>query len=181
MTKKTKRILFALWIAGLIMTLAVGLSIAAQDKMDGLSSQDSSFVKDAAMGGMMEVELGKLAGTQASSEDVKNFGQRMVTDHSKANDELKSIADKKGIALPGSVNKSQQKIIDKLSKKNGADFDRAYMKDMVKDHKMDVKAFEKQSKKGTDPDLKAFAAKTLPTLQDHLQSAQQINDQLKSK
>ncbi len=83
--------------------------------------------------------------------------------------------------LPASLDKHHQKMVDKLSKKSGADFDRAFMKQMVKDHKDVVKAFEKESKKGTDPDLKAFAAKTLPTLQDHLQSANQINDQLKSK
>jgi putative membrane protein len=126
---------------------------------------------DAAMGGMMEVELGRMAAQQGSSDAVKQFGQRMVDDHSKANEELMSLASSKGITLATTMDEKQHKDMMKLQAMTGADFDRAYSKMMLSDHKKDVSEFEKQSTKGTDPDLKAFASKTLPTLKEHLQMA----------
>ena len=151
----------------------------AQDKAGApVSSQDRSFVKSAAMGGMYEVKAGQVAASQGASDAVKNFGQRMVTDHGNANTELMDIAKQKGLAVPAELDKKFQKKIDALSKKSGADFDRAYIKEMVKDHKEDIKAFDKQAKKGKDPDLKAFASKTLPTLQEHLKLAQQAEKEL---
>ena len=133
---------------------------------------DNTFVMKAARGGMAEVKLGQLAVDKASSEDVKKFGQTMVDDHSKANDELKQIAAGKGINLPDSLDSKHQATYDRLSKLSGATFDRAYMKEMVADHKEDVSEFRKESTKGTDPEVKAFAAKTLPTLEHHLEMAQ---------
>ena len=133
---------------------------------------DNNFVMKAAQGGMAEVKLGQLAVDKASSEDVKKFGQTMVDDHSKANDELKQIAAAKGINLPDSLDGKHQATYDRLSKLSGAAFDRAYMKDMVADHKEDVSEFRKESTKGTDPEVKAFATKTLPTLEHHLEMAQ---------
>ena len=143
----------------------------SQAGMGSLNSQDSKFLMDAAMGGLMEVELGRVATQQASSAAVKQFGQRMVDDHSAANTELTSLATSKGVTLPTALDEKNQEHVTKMSAMSGADFDRAYMKMMVSDHNKDVSEFEKESTKGTDPDLKAFASKTLPTLQEHLQMA----------
>ena len=176
-----------------------------------LSNDDKKFVMEAGHGGMMEVELGKLATQKAMSDEVKQFGQRMVDDHSKANDELMQLASSKGIMMnhPTGSNstaggadsqmsgsnaqssgsntmsgqgsnasgddakmmKKHQEMVSKLSALSGAEFDRKYMEHMVKDHEKDVAAFERESTKGSDSDIKAWAAKTLPTLREHLQMA----------
>jgi putative membrane protein len=136
-----------------------------------LSAEDSAFVTKAAQGGMAEVELGNLAQQNGSSDTVKQFGKRMVGDHTKANDELKTLASDKGVSLPTALDAKSQATKDRLSKLSGAAFDRAYMQDMVTDHQQDVAEFRKQSTRGTDPDLKAFASKTLPTLEEHLKLA----------
>jgi|SRR5215831_2301018 len=138
------------------------------------SAKDSSkFATNAAQGGMAEVELGRLATQRAGDASVREFGARMVADHSRANSELKSIAGQKGIQLPTEMNSEQKSEMDKLGKMSGPDFDKEYMSAMLKDHETDVKDFETQSKDGNDPEIKAFAGKTLPTLQQHLQMAQQ--------
>ncbi|HEX2272167.1 MAG TPA: DUF4142 domain-containing protein [Pyrinomonadaceae bacterium] len=139
-----------------------------------LSSQDRNFLMDAAMGGMMEVELGRLATQQGASDAVKQFGQRMVDDHSKANTELMSLASSKGITLPAELDEKHRGHVTKLSGMSGTEFDRAYAKMMLDAHQKDVSAFERQSTRGVDPDLKAFAGKTLPTLQEHLQMARAL-------
>ena len=144
-----------------------------------LARGDRKFVEEAAAGGMAEVAMGNVAQQKAGNDAVKQFGSRMVTDHTKANDELKSIASNKGIELPSSPTKGQQRDIEKMGKKSGADFDKDYMKHMVSDHKKDVKEFQKEAKSGKDPELQAFAQKTLPILQEHLQQAQTVNDQVK--
>jgi putative membrane protein len=140
-----------------------------------MSSADTKFMKTAAMGGMEEVELGKLAAQKASSQDVKNFGQHMVDDHSKANDQLTQLATQKGVTLPTAMSTMQKHDMDKLSKLSGAAFDSAYVSMMVKDHKKDVADFQKESKSGKDSDLKSWASTTLPTLQDHLKMVQGIS------
>ena len=139
-----------------------------------LSAADQKFVKKAAQGGMAEVELGKLATQKASSDDVKKFGQRMVDDHTKANDQLKQIAGNKGISLPTDLDAKDQALKDRLSKLEGEQFDRAYMKNMVRDHTKDVSEFRKESTSAKDSDLKNFASQTLPTLEDHLKEAKNI-------
>jgi putative membrane protein len=136
------------------------------------SNPDRQFVMDAAQGGMAEVELGQLATQKASSDAVKQFGQRMVTDHGKANDELKTLAQSKSITLPTDIGAKHKATKDKLEKLSGAAFDRAYMQEMVSDHRKDVSDFRKESQSGKDPDVKAWAAKTLPTLEEHLKMAQ---------
>jgi putative membrane protein len=136
------------------------------------ASPDRTFAMKAARGGLAEVELGRIASQNASDESVRQFGQHMVDDHSKANDELKQIASSKGIALPSAPSGKDKKTADRLRKMNGADFDRAYMKDMVADHEADVAEFEREARSGQDADLKAFAEKTLPALKEHLQMAQ---------
>jgi len=144
----------------------------------GGAAADQAFVKEAAIGGMAEVELGRLAADKASSADVKKFGQRMVDDHSKANDELKMVAMNKNITLPTAVDAKHKATEDRLSKLSGDAFDRAYMREMVADHVKDVAAFKRESQAGRDADVKAFATKTLPTLQDHLQMARMTDQQV---
>jgi putative membrane protein len=140
---------------------------------------DHSFVEKAAIGGMAEVELGNLAQQKASSDQVKQFASRMVQDHGKANDELKQIASSKGMDLPTALDKKHRGDVDRLGKMSGAQFDRAYMSHMVDDHKKDVADFKKASTSAKDSDVKGFASKTLPTLQEHLQLAQKTNDAVK--
>ena len=149
-------------------------AMGEQTSMSNLASHDRDFIMDAAIGGLEEVELGQIAAQKGTSEAVKQFGQRMVDDHSKANTELMTLAQSKGITLPTALDEKHQKDVTKLSALSGAEFDRAYSKMMLSDHTKDVSEFEKQSTKGTDPDLKAFAAKTLPTLQEHLQMARAL-------
>jgi putative membrane protein len=165
-------------------TAAVLLSVApafaqkttpATTKTAGQAAADHQFAMKAAQGGLAEVELGRLATEKASSDEVKKFGQRMVDDHSKANDELKSEAQKKNITLPSSVDAKDKALMDRLSKLSGAAFDRAYMSAMVKDHRTDVAEFQNEASNGHDADLKAWAAKTLPTLQDHLKQAESVD------
>jgi putative membrane protein len=141
-------------------------------RSSGQQSTDHEFVMEAARGGMAEVELGQLASQKAQSEQVKQFAQRMVTDHGKANDELKSIAQQKSITIPSTLDAKHKAKMDKFSKMSGAEFDRAYMQDMLQDHRKDVNDFRKESQSGKDPEVKAWAAKTLPTLEEHLRLAQ---------
>ncbi len=144
-------------------------------------SADSKFVMDAAKGGMAEVEMGKMAADKATNPDVKQFGQKMVDDHSKANDELKQVASAKGITLPSAVDPAQKAAMDKMAKLSGDAFDKAYVADMVKDHKKDVAEFQKEANGGKDPEVKAFASKTLPTLQEHLKMIQELNAKVAGK
>lgn len=146
------------------------------------SAKDSAkFANEAAQGGLAEVELGRLAAQKAADPSVREFGQRMVADHSKASAELKAIAARKGMQLPNNINSEQKSEMDKLAKLSGAEFDKEYMSAMVKDHEDDVKAFETQSKEGNDAEVKAFAARTLPTLQDHLQMAREAAQKVGAK
>jgi putative membrane protein len=146
------------------------------------SAKDSTkFATNAAQGGMAEVELGRLATQRAGDALVREFGARMVADHSRANAELKSIAAKKGIQLPADINSDQKSEMDKLAKMSGPEFDKEYMSAMLKDHETDVKDFDTQSKEGNDAEIKAFAGKTLPTLQQHLSMAQQAAQKVGAK
>jgi len=180
--------------AGIVLLVATGAASAqatgsattnaagtnATSSTAKLSSADKSFVEKAAIGGMAEVQMGQLAKQKAASDQVKQFGSRMVDDHSKANDELKQVASSKGITLPTDLDAKHKNKMAKLEKLSGAQFDRAYMDDMVADHKEDVAEFQKQAKSGQDPDIKGFASKTLPTLQEHLNMAQSTDKSVKS-
>jgi len=146
-----------------------------------VSKSEVKFVEEAAAGGIAEVELGKLAGQKAQNADVKKFAERMVSDHTKANEQLKPIAAAKNIALPSGPDKKHQKEMDELARLDGEKFDREYMKHMVSDHKKDVKEFEKEAKKGKDDDVKNFASSTLPTLEEHLRLAENTNNTVKGK
>jgi|SRR5581483_5343274 len=144
-----------------------------------VDKDDARFAVEAANGGMAEVGMGKLAEQLAANPKVKSFGEMMVNDHSKANDELKKLARDKNITLPEAISLDEQKTETDLSKKKGKDFDKAYVSNMIDDHKKDVKAFEDAIKNLKDPDLKAFAEKTLPTLKHHLNSIEAIHDSMK--
>jgi len=146
-----------------------------------LSPADRKFFTDASQGGMLEVELGKIAAAKGSNPDVKTFGQRMVDDHSKANDQLKDLAAKKDVKLLGKLSPAKQKMVDKYNKLSGAAFDSSYMSHMVTDHKEDVAEFKKEAKNGKDADLKSWAGTTLPTLEDHLKMAQETNSKLHAR
>jgi putative membrane protein len=135
-------------------------------------SADHTFIMKAAEGGMAEVELGKLAQDKGASDQVKQFGKKMADDHGKANDELKTLAQNKNITLPADLDAKDKALKTRLEKLSGPAFDRAYMQAMVKDHRADVSEFKKEASSGKDPDVKAFASKTLPTLESHLQLAQ---------
>ena len=140
---------------------------AAVATKGALSAQDSHFVSEAAKGGMMEVAGGKNAAKHAQNANVKQFGNRMVTDHSKANNELKAIASNKGIKLPGSASAPKWSS------------DKAYMDMMVQDHEQDLAAFKTEASRGTDPDLKAFAGRTSKVVAEHLKMAKQVDGELK--
>jgi putative membrane protein len=173
-------------LVAVVLTLAwfIPVSRAANEagEKKKMSAKDTKFIENAAAGGQMEVDLGKNAVEKGSSDDVKKFGQTMVDDHSKANDELKQLASQKGVDLTKSMDKAMKKSekqIEKLNKDTGEAFDKAYMDGMVKDHEKDVKEFEEASKDADDADLKAWAGKTLPTLQSHLQTAKDIQGKMK--
>ena len=174
MSKKSNPFVLAA-VTGL---LALAPAFATTSAKSSLKSYDKKFVWTAAAGGMEEVQLGQLAVQKAANPDVKSFGQRMVDDHSKANDQLKSLAGQKGVTVPTTLPAAEKKDVAKLSKLSGAAFDRAYMSMMVKDHKKDVSEFAKESKQAKDSDVKSFAQSTLPTLRDHLKMAEDTYSKL---
>jgi putative membrane protein len=170
---------FVLVLAFLIAAV-VGRAADTKSTSAKLSSDDSNFVKEAAQGGLMEVQLGKLAQEKATNEKVKQFGKRMEQDHSKANEELKKIASDKGVQLSNNLDKKHKSKVDKFAKLSGADFDKKYIDDMVSDHKEDINKFQRESEKAKDADLKKFASQSLPTLQEHLQLAESTAQQMKT-
>ena len=173
----------------LIGVAALGLSAVASlsygaDPMTGATggnvpSADRTFIQKAAIGGMTEIEASKLAQEKGSSPAVKDYAAQMIADHTKASEQLTQIASSKGVTPPATLDSSHKSDVDKLGQKSGADFDKAYMKQMVSDHKTTVSLFEKEAKGGKDGDLKQFAGTTLPTLQQHLQMAQNDEKNLK--
>lgn len=132
------------------------------------STADQRFAKEAAGGGMAEGKLGQLAADKGSSNFVKQFGQKMVDDHAKANDNLKSVASKNNITLPDNMPAKDQALYDRLSKLSGKQFDSAYIAAMKTDHKGDIAAFKREANSGTAPDVKEFASGILPVIQQHL-------------
>jgi putative membrane protein len=141
-------------------------------------SADTKFATAAALGGMEEVELGRLAAQKGASDEVRQFGQRMVDDHSKANQDLTQVASAKGLTLPSALDAKHQADVQKLSALSGDKFDREYVGMMVKDHRKDVAEFQKESTGGADADIKSFAARTLPVIQEHLQMIERIRDKM---
>jgi putative membrane protein len=170
---KTKiRIVSQLYILALVIgAISLAGAVRAADSNatseSSLSEKDKTFMKKAAKGGMMEVAMGQIAEQKGQSEDVKSFGKRMVTDHGKANDELKSIASKKGVQLP--------------TKEHTAKWtsDKAYIDMMVTDHEKDLAEFKEEASSGSDPDVKKFADDTAKVIQEHLDQVKEIQGKLK--
>ncbi|MEP6675765.1 MAG: DUF4142 domain-containing protein [Ferruginibacter sp.] len=151
-------------------------------KFDSTNTEgDAKFAVTAADGGMLEVKLGQLAQANGSSAGVKDFGKMMVTDHSKGGDELKALAQKYNITIPAALSNDAQKTYDELAAKKGADFDKAYTKDMIDDHEEDIKLFQKEANDGNNGDLKTWASATLPTLQHHLDAIKSLQETTKNK
>jgi putative membrane protein len=163
----------------LFIAAFAALSLSALQAAE--SAADTKFANDAAIGGLMEVELGKIAEKNATSPQVKEFGAMMVTDHGKANEELKGIAAGKGIQIPAELPKAKQAMVEKLSKVTGEEFDKTYVADMVKDHKKDLAEFQKAAKNLDDPQLKAFAEKGTGMIEHHLQRIEAIQADLNKK
>ena len=160
-------------------SLAQNADQAKNTKSKAGGSSDAQFAMKAAQGNMAEVALGQLATQKSQNDDVKKFGQRMVDDHQKAQQDLEGVASKNNLTLPTAVNAQQKAEQQRLKKLSGAAFDRAYMQMMVKDHTKDVAEFKKEANSSTaNADLRDFAKRTYPTLDDHLTNAKAVNDSL---
>jgi putative membrane protein len=144
-----------------------------------VNKADAKFAVEAANGGLAEVELGQLAQQKAVNPQIKDFGAMMITDHSKANDQMKVLAKNKGISLPATPSRDEQQLKNDLSSKSGDSFDKAYVKAMIKDHREDIKTFQEAIKSLHDADLKNFAVNTLPVLQKHLDAIEKIDKDMK--
>ncbi len=179
----TKSLTHTLAVTGFIVTFGLALVTArkAQPQTTRAVNGDQEFAMKAASGGMTEVKLGQLAMERGTNPAVKAFGQRMVTDHSKANDELKALVMHDNISLPSNPSSSDQAAYDRLSKLSGKQFDDAYATAMVKDHEEDIAEFQRESTSGTNDRLKSFAAKTLPTLESHLQQAKEMEKSVRAE
>jgi putative membrane protein len=139
-----------------------------------LSTSDAAFLTTAARGGMAEVELGQLAQRNGGSAAVRRFGQRMVEDHGRANQEMAALAQRKQTAPPTGIGAEHQQTYDQLARLRGAAFDRAYAQAMVQDHQEDLREFQAEAQNGTDPDVRALAARGVPMLEEHLRMAQRL-------
>jgi len=156
------------------LLLSATISVSSAFAAGELKHRDHEFVEDAAKSGMAEVDISKVAVDRATNPDVKSFAEMMVSDHTGANTELTSLASTKNVALP-----ADKTNVEKWSERSTKDFDQEYVDKMIHDHKHAIDLFEKESKDGTDADLKAFADKTLPTLRSHLAKIEAIKAQMK--
>jgi putative membrane protein len=158
-----------------LLLFPVQASFAAKGKGSSNGAAfDAAFVKKAANINMTEVQLGKIAQEKGQAADVKSFGERMVKDHSKLNDDLKTAATAMKVKVPAKVNVKHQALIDKLSKLSGAEFDKTYAEDMANGHANAVKLFEKAQARVTRPDLKKYIDDALPILKEHLELAKKM-------
>lgn len=154
----------------LLLLASCGMAFAQTAKLD---KTDRQFIEKAAAGGMEEVAAGKMGESRAQSADVKSFANMLATDHSANNQELQALAQQKGVTLPTALPKKEEKKIARMEK--AKDFDKTFVHEQgIQDHKHDIKEFEKASKEARDPDVKAYATKTLPVLQKHLQRAEEL-------
>jgi putative membrane protein len=156
-----------------LRSLGVCAALATLAAPAWAADDDADFVAKAASGGMLEVELGRHAAQNATDPSVRQFGERMVSDHGKANQELKAVAQGAGLAVPAQMNDEHRKMVEKLSELRGPELDKAYMDMMVEDHDHDVDAFRDQAEQGESA-VDRWAAKTLPTLEAHLQQAKSV-------
>ena len=148
-----------------------------EERSGQIPNPDEKFIENAVAGGRTEVQLGQLAADKATDPAVRDFGTRMVQDHQKANDELTRILSEKGITEP--VPTEETTRMSNLQNLSGADFDRTYMQDAIADHKEDIASFKNEADNGKDPEIRAWAAQTVPTLEEHLQMAEKAESALK--
>lgn len=163
--------------AALLLFLAAGglaLSANAEDKKSSLNASDTTFVKETGQAGMAEVKIATLGTQKAERADVKEFATMLVTDHTKANDELKNLAMAKNVELSAVISADASDAFKDLEKESGAAFDKAFLDQMEKDHKKDIDAFEEKEKDAADAELKAWVSKTLPTLKAHLERVKEL-------
>ena len=153
--------------------------VTQQGTANRLTGSDETFVTKAAQGNMAEIQLGQLAEKNASSTAVKDFGKRMVTDHNKLESQLQKVATDEHATLPTALNAKDQATVDQLSKLTGPAFDRAYINDMVRDHRADIGEFSRESGHGSDEMVKQFAMNSLPTLREHLRLAETTQKEVK--
>jgi putative membrane protein len=154
--------------------LALGVLASHANAETSVSMADTNFILAAAQGGMTEVKLGELAATNGMRDDVKEFGQMMVKDHTAINDDLKALAAQKGIALPDSLDAKHQGMVDKLAALTGSGFDNAYIKGMIKAHQKDARAFKAESAATQDADIKSFLDKSIPVVDAHLKHVTEL-------
>jgi putative membrane protein len=157
-----------------ILPVLLGLPLAPLASAADLAGKEERFLKNAAQGGMAETQLGELGKTKATKKGVKDFAAMMATDHTMANAELKALAGKKGVELPADIEIGQKMAREKLERLSGAEFDKEFVEQMIKDHKKTIDLFEDASKDAKDADVKSFADKTLPTLRGHLQQVEAL-------
>ena len=167
-----------LTIISLVAAALVALTGPAAAQIQLVNEANREFVSKAATGGTAEVELGRVATQRAVRPSVRSFAERMVADHGRANAELAALARRKGLEVPTALEPSQQAMRDRLSGLSGPDFDRAYMSEIVRDHTEDIALFERAAEISSDPDLKAWATRSLPMLRDHLALARQVNSEV---
>lgn len=148
------------------------------DRRDAISAESQEFLREAASAGATEVELGRIAAQRAHNDRVRDYGQRMVTDHSSANEDLERVARDVGVQVSSEPNPHHDSMIDRVANEQGESFDREYLNMMVNDHQKVVTKFEEQAQNGPDPEVKAFAQRTLPTLREHLRLARDLADDL---
>jgi putative membrane protein len=164
-----------LMIVGVLVALSTFIVPASGQKTD---SKDVEFMKEAAMGGMFEVKLGELAQEKANFQDVKGFANRMVTDHSRANKSLMTLANSKNVMLPKELDKKHKDLYEKLAKLQGREFDKEYMRNMVEDHEGDVASFKLAATFVQDSELKAWVNQVIPVITEHLRMAKEIHGKI---
>jgi putative membrane protein len=162
-------------LVALVFVLGWSSLLFAQEKAEKKDIPDRGFMISAARDGIFHVEAGKLAVQRGSSEGVKKFGQHAIDHHTQINDELTQVASKKGVTLPKKMGKKEQESLNKIAKLSGPDFDKAYLEMEIKDHSKDLSAFQKEAKDGKDPDVKAWAAKTVAAIEEHLKMARDLS------
>ena len=167
------RTIFAVIFAAVIALVAVPAHAQV-----AMSAVDRGFMLEAASDGMAEVELGRLASQRASSDAVRQFGQRMMTDHGAANQELMQLAQQRGVVLPQQPDTKHRAAIDRLAAMSGPQFDQAYMAEMLRDHQADAVVFDREVREGQDPALRAWASKVLATVREHQRMAGDIHSRI---
>jgi len=148
---------------------------ARDNQSQGKSFDERQFLMDTVTDGLTEVAIGKLGVEKASRDDVKQFAQKIVDDHTKANEELKELATGGGLTVPDALDEKQQARVDKLAKQSGGEFDKSFLKDQIKFHQQKIKEFQQETEGGHVQQLKDYVAKAQPTMEQHLDRAKELS------